>query len=117
EKSSSHWTKQEYRATTSMGVGEQDSACSPTVTTTIPPTNPPLVGGNSTHPSAMLCASMKWYAHTGGVMALATWWRGDAAPSLSLLAGFRVEASRDEQLIAQLNRLALDEVRQRLHTG
>ena len=50
-------------------------------------------------------------------MALATWWRGDTLPSLSLLAGFRVEASRDEHLIAQINRLALDEVRQRLHTG
>ena len=50
-------------------------------------------------------------------MALATWWRGDAVPSLSFLSGFRVEASRDEHLIAQLNRLALDEVRQRLHTG
>jgi hypothetical protein len=50
-------------------------------------------------------------------MALATWWRGDAVPSLSLLAGFRVEASRDEHLIARINRLPLDEVRQRLHTG
>ena len=58
-----------------------------------------------------------WYAHKGGVLALATWWRGDAVPSLSLLAGFRVEASRDEHLIAQINRLAPDEVRQRLHTG
>lgn len=47
-------------------------------------------------------------------MALATWWRGDALPPLSLLAGFRVEASRDEALIAHINRLALEEVRQRM---
>jgi GNAT superfamily N-acetyltransferase len=50
-------------------------------------------------------------------MALATWWRGDTLPALSLLPGFRIEASRDEPLIAQLNRLAPNEVRQRLHTG
>lgn len=50
-------------------------------------------------------------------MALATWWSGDVVPSLSLLPGFRVEASRDEQLIAQINRLAPNEVRQRLGTG
>ena len=50
-------------------------------------------------------------------MALATWWRGDTLPTLSLLPGFRVEASRDEHLIAQINRLAPNEVRQRLHTG
>jgi len=43
-------------------------------------------------------------------MALATWWRGDAVPSLSLLPGFRVEASHDEHLIAQINRLAPNEV-------
>jgi hypothetical protein len=50
-------------------------------------------------------------------MALATWWRGDAVPSLSLLPGFHVEASRDEQLIAQINRLAPNEVRQRMSAG
>ena len=50
-------------------------------------------------------------------MALATWWRGDAVPSLSLLPGFRVEASLDEHLMAQINRLSLEEVRQRLDTG
>ena len=50
-------------------------------------------------------------------MALATWWRGDTLPALSLLPGFRVEASRDEHLIAQINRLAPNEVRQRLHGG
>jgi GNAT superfamily N-acetyltransferase len=50
-------------------------------------------------------------------MALATWWRGDTVPALPLLPGFRVEASRDEHLIAQINRLAPNEVRQRLYTG
>jgi GNAT superfamily N-acetyltransferase len=50
-------------------------------------------------------------------MALATWWRGDAVPALSLLPGFRVEASRDEHLIAQINRLAPNDVRQRIHAG
>ena len=46
-------------------------------------------------------------------MALATWWRGDAVPTLSLLSGFRVEASRDTHLIAHINQLAQHEVRQR----
>ena len=50
-------------------------------------------------------------------MALATWWRGDPVPQLASLAGFHVEASRDDHRIAQLNRLTLEEVRQRLHTG
>jgi GNAT superfamily N-acetyltransferase len=50
-------------------------------------------------------------------MALATWWRGDSLPPLSLLPGFRVEASRDAHLIARINQLAPDEVRQRMHTG
>jgi hypothetical protein len=36
---------------------------------------------------------------------------------LSLLSGFRVEASRDEHLIAHINQLAPNEVRQRMHTG
>jgi hypothetical protein len=50
-------------------------------------------------------------------MALATWWRGDFVPTLPILPGFHVEASRDEQLIAYITRLAQHEVRQRLHTG
>ena len=50
-------------------------------------------------------------------MALATWWRGDAVPPLSPLPGFRVEASRDQHLIAHINQLAQHEVRQRLHMG
>ncbi len=50
-------------------------------------------------------------------MALATWWRGDSVPSLPLFPGFRVEASRDAHLVAQITRLAPDEVHQRMHTG
>ncbi len=50
-------------------------------------------------------------------MALATWWRGDSVPTLSLLPGFRIEASRDEHLIADITRLAPNEVDQRMHTG
>jgi GNAT superfamily N-acetyltransferase len=50
-------------------------------------------------------------------MALATWWRGDSMPSLSLLPGFRVEAAREAHLIAQITQLALDEVDQRMHAG
>ena len=50
-------------------------------------------------------------------MALATWWRGDSVPELSLLPGFRVEASRDAHVIADITRLAPNEVDQRLHTG
>ncbi len=50
-------------------------------------------------------------------MALATWWRGDSMPSLSLFPGFRVEAARDAHLIAEITRLAPDEVGQRMHTG
>jgi hypothetical protein len=53
----------------------------------------------------------------GGVMALATWWRGDPVPALSLLPGFRVEASHDDRLIAQLAQLTPGEVRQRMRTG
>jgi GNAT superfamily N-acetyltransferase len=50
-------------------------------------------------------------------MALATWWRGDSMPELSLLPGFRVEASRDAHLVAEITRLALDEAEQRMHSG
>ena len=50
-------------------------------------------------------------------MALAAWWRGDSVPTLSLLPGFRVEASRDTHLIAHITRLAPDEVAQRMYAG
>src|SRR5215213_5808691 len=50
-------------------------------------------------------------------MALAAWWHGDSVPTLSLLPGFRVEASHDAHLIAHITRLAPDEVDQRMHTG
>jgi hypothetical protein len=38
-------------------------------------------------------------------------------PELSLLPDFRVEAARDAHVIADITRLAPDEVDQRLHTG
>src|SRR5689334_11106991 len=57
------------------------------------------------------------WATTGGVMALATWWRGDSVPALSLLPGSRVEASSDKPLIAHINRLSQHEIRQRMDTG
>ena len=50
-------------------------------------------------------------------MALASWWRGDSVPILSLLPGFRVGAPRDAHPVADITRLAPDEVRQRMHTG
>jgi GNAT superfamily N-acetyltransferase len=50
-------------------------------------------------------------------MALAAWWRGDPVPALSTLPHFRVEAARDEPLLAQLNQLTRREVRRRLRTG
>lgn len=50
-------------------------------------------------------------------MAIATWWRGDPVPALSTLPNFRVEASRDEALLARINQLTRHAVRQRLHTG
>jgi len=50
-------------------------------------------------------------------MALATWWRGDSVPTLSLLPGFRVEAARDAHLVADITRLAPDEADRRMHTG
>ena len=50
-------------------------------------------------------------------MALATWWRGDSVPILSLIPGFRVEASCNAQRVAQVTRLAPEEVDQRMHTG
>jgi hypothetical protein len=50
-------------------------------------------------------------------MALATWWRGDAVPILSLIPGFRVAESCDAQRVAQITRLAPDEVYQRMDIG
>jgi hypothetical protein len=50
-------------------------------------------------------------------MALAAWWRGDPVPALSTLPHFRVEASRDEELLAQINQLTRREVRRRLRAG
>src|SRR5436190_14961816 len=75
--------------------------------------------GRVDEPQARSFAWLEYIEHTfkGGVMALATWWRGDTVPTLSLLPGFRVETSRDTHLIAHITRLAPDEVDQRMHTG
>jgi GNAT superfamily N-acetyltransferase len=50
-------------------------------------------------------------------MALATFWRGDAQPELALLPGLTVEVGTDVELIADLTKLALDEVEARLSAG
>jgi len=50
-------------------------------------------------------------------MALATWWRGDALPTLDPLPDFHVEASRDERLIARVTGLDPEQVRERLAGG
>jgi len=50
-------------------------------------------------------------------MALATWWRGDALPTLVPLPGFHVEASHDEPLIARITGLDPAQVRERLAGG
>jgi GNAT superfamily N-acetyltransferase len=50
-------------------------------------------------------------------MALATWWRGDALPTLDPLPDFHVEASRDESLIARITGLDRSQARERLAGG
>ncbi len=50
-------------------------------------------------------------------MALATWWRGDALPTLAPVPGFRAEESGDESLIACVTGLDPEQVRHRLYEG
>lgn len=50
-------------------------------------------------------------------MALATWWSGDARPELRPMAGFTVSVATDDRELAQLNRIALAEVRARQAGG
>jgi GNAT superfamily N-acetyltransferase len=50
-------------------------------------------------------------------MALATWWRGDALPTLAPLAGFRAGVTDDAALLAGLAALDPAEVRARLDGG
>jgi GNAT superfamily N-acetyltransferase len=51
------------------------------------------------------------------IMALATWWRGDALPTLAPVPGFRAEVSWDESLIAYVTGLDPEQVRHRLCEG
>jgi GNAT superfamily N-acetyltransferase len=44
-----------------------------------------------------------------------TWWRGDPLPALAPLPGFRVVATNQYSLIAELAQLAVDETQRRVH--
>ena len=51
-------------------------------------------------------------------MALATWWRSDPLPSLSVVPSFHAAMSDDDDaMLARLNRIPLAEVRARRHAG
>lgn len=50
-------------------------------------------------------------------MALATWWRSDPLPSLSVVPSFHAATSDDDVMLARLNRIPLAEVRARRHDG
>ena len=50
-------------------------------------------------------------------MALATWWAGDALPTLDPLPGFRAAVSADNDALARLAEFDLSEVRARLDGG
>ncbi|MCQ3930779.1 MAG: GNAT family N-acetyltransferase [Chloroflexi bacterium] len=50
-------------------------------------------------------------------MALATWWKNDPLPLLRPLANFTTGLANNHLLMARLNRLPIDEVRQRLQAG
>jgi GNAT superfamily N-acetyltransferase len=50
-------------------------------------------------------------------MALATWWRSDPLPSLSVVPSFHAAMSDDDVMLARLNRISLAEVRARRHDG
>ena len=50
-------------------------------------------------------------------MALATWWRGDQLMKLTPLDDFKVRQANDDRLLAQLNRISLEEVQARKKAG
>lgn len=50
-------------------------------------------------------------------MALATWWRSDALPPMPVLTGFHAAIAEDDTMLAQLNRIAVEEVRMRRRDG
>ncbi len=50
-------------------------------------------------------------------MALATWWRSDALPSMPVLPGFHAATTNDDSMLAELNRISIEEVRARRQNG
>jgi GNAT superfamily N-acetyltransferase len=50
-------------------------------------------------------------------MALATWWTGDPLMKLTPLHSFKIQLAHDDKLLAQLNRLSMEEVRSRMQAG
>ena len=50
-------------------------------------------------------------------MALATWWRSDSLPSLPVVPGFHAAMCDDDAMLAELNRISIEEVRARRQKG
>src|SRR5689334_9993941 len=50
-------------------------------------------------------------------MALATWWRSDPLPSIAVLPDFHVAIAGDDAMLAELNRIPIDEARARRRHG
>lgn len=50
-------------------------------------------------------------------MALATWWRSDPLPSMAALPGFDAAICDDDVMLAELNRISIQEVQARRHAG
>jgi len=50
-------------------------------------------------------------------MALATWWRSDSLPPLLVVPGFRAAICDDDALMAELNRIPIEDVRARRQNG
>jgi hypothetical protein len=50
-------------------------------------------------------------------MALATWWRTDSLPALPVIPGFHAAICDDDALMAELNRIPLEDVRARRQDG
>jgi GNAT superfamily N-acetyltransferase len=50
-------------------------------------------------------------------MALATWWRSDSLPPLPVLPGFHAAICDDDAMMAELNRISIEDVRARRQDG
>jgi GNAT superfamily N-acetyltransferase len=50
-------------------------------------------------------------------MALATWWRSDSLQLLPVLPGFHATICDDDTMMAELNRIPIEDVRARRHAG